>query len=77
MPNKIFLDIGDILPNFEMDVTPSMTNVIGRVIKPPILKLGYPNGRSSTINLRLEKCHSGLHHGIGIDYVLKVLLGQP
>ncbi|CAI8617442.1 unnamed protein product [Vicia faba] len=51
---------GDILQDFGMDVIPSMTNVTGRVIEPPILKLGDPNGRSGTMELRLEKCHWNL-----------------
>ncbi|XP_058757206.1 protein argonaute 2-like [Vicia villosa] len=51
---------GDILQNFGMDVIPSMTNVTGRVIAPPILKLGDPNGKSGTVNLSLEKCHWNL-----------------
>lgn len=62
MPNGIFFffDSGDILQDFGMDVIPSMTNVTGRVIEPPILKLGDPNGKSGTMNLRVEKCHWNL-----------------
>ncbi|CAK8577355.1 unnamed protein product [Lathyrus sativus] len=50
----------DILQDFGMEVIPSMTNVTGRVIQPPDLKLGDPNGRGGTMKLRVEKCHWNL-----------------
>lgn len=51
---------GGILQNFGMNVNTSMTNVTGRVIGPPMLKLGDPRGKSTPMKLDPEKCHWNL-----------------
>ncbi|CAJ2650344.1 unnamed protein product [Trifolium pratense] len=51
---------GGILKNFGMNVKTSMTNVTGRVIGPPALKLSDPRGRSTSVKLDAEKCHWNL-----------------
>ncbi|TKY58967.1 argonaute 2 [Spatholobus suberectus] len=51
---------GGIIQNFGMSVNTSMTNVTGRVIQPPQLKLGNPNGKISSMTLEVEKCQWNL-----------------
>jgi eukaryotic translation initiation factor 2C len=55
-----FFYSGGILKNFGMNVNTSMTNVTGRVIRPPVLKLSDPRGRTTSINLVPEKCQWNL-----------------
>ncbi|XP_061366908.1 protein argonaute 2-like [Gastrolobium bilobum] len=51
---------GDLIQNFGMSVNTTMTTIVGRVIGPPELKLGDPNGKIIKITLDLEKCHWNL-----------------
>ncbi|KAK7331235.1 hypothetical protein VNO77_25454 [Canavalia gladiata] len=51
---------GDFIQNFGMSVNTNMTTIIGRVIGPPELKLGDPNGKIIKITVDLEKCHWNL-----------------
>ncbi|KAK7362488.1 hypothetical protein VNO77_04603 [Canavalia gladiata] len=47
---------GNIIQNFGMNVNTSMTNVTGRVIKPPELKLGDLYGNSTNMPLNSNQC---------------------
>ncbi|XP_004486430.1 protein argonaute 2-like isoform X2 [Cicer arietinum] len=51
---------GDLLKNFGMRVNTTMTTILGRVIGPPELKLGDPNGKIAKITVDLDKCHWNL-----------------
>ncbi|KAL2344666.1 hypothetical protein Fmac_005951 [Flemingia macrophylla] len=51
---------GNIIQNFDMGANTSMTNVTGRVIKPPQLKLRNRNGKIDTMTLEGEKCQWNL-----------------
>ncbi|KAG4394396.1 hypothetical protein GLYMA_20G022900v4 [Glycine max] len=51
---------GGVIKNFGMSVNTSMTNVTGRVIQPPQLKLGNPNGQTVSMTLEVEKCQWNL-----------------
>ncbi|KAF4362468.1 hypothetical protein CsatB_001389 [Cannabis sativa] len=51
---------GGISRNFGFDVNMNMSTVTGRVISPPQLKLGAPNGKITTITVDKEKCHWNL-----------------
>ncbi|XP_050873224.1 protein argonaute 2 isoform X2 [Lathyrus oleraceus] len=51
---------GDIIQNFGMSVNMTMTTILGRVIGPPELKLGDPNGKIVKITVDLDKCHWNL-----------------
>lgn len=53
-------DRGGIAKNFGIEVNMDMTAVEGRVIGPPELKLGAPNGKLTTITVDREKCHWNL-----------------
>ncbi|RDX61992.1 Protein argonaute 2, partial [Mucuna pruriens] len=59
-PHRISFDRGGIIQNFGMSVNTSMTNVTGRVIQPPQLKLGNPNGEIVSMTLAVEKCQWNL-----------------
>ncbi|KAI4306368.1 hypothetical protein L6164_029650 [Bauhinia variegata] len=48
---------GGIIQNFGMNISMNMTKVEGRVIGPPELKLGKPNGEIMKIHLNPEKCN--------------------
>lgn len=48
------------MKNFEIGVNKNMTSVAGRVIGPPDLKLGTPNGQMKVIKVDREKCHWNL-----------------
>lgn len=43
-----------------MSVNTTMTTILGRVIGPPELKLGDPNGKTVKITVDLDKCHWNL-----------------
>ncbi|KAI9122436.1 hypothetical protein K1719_006276 [Acacia pycnantha] len=47
---------GSIIRNFGMEVSTTMTAVLGRIIEPPNLKLGGRNGQIMTVKLHLDKC---------------------
>ncbi|KAL1321190.1 hypothetical protein HN51_065919 [Arachis hypogaea] len=51
---------GDIVGNFEMNVSNVMTTVTGRVLGPPKLKLSDPSGRTIHMALTPEKCQWNL-----------------
>ncbi|KAL5577664.1 hypothetical protein UlMin_019363 [Ulmus minor] len=51
---------GNIARNFGIDVDMNMTPVEGRVIGPPVLKLGAPHGKVITITVEKEKCQWNL-----------------
>ncbi|XP_061356009.1 protein argonaute 2-like [Gastrolobium bilobum] len=51
---------GGILQNFGMSVNTSMTNLKGRVMGPPVLKLGDRNGKIISMTLDPEKCQWNL-----------------
>lgn len=51
---------GEVIRNFGMEVDTNMTSVLARVIGPPDLKLGGPNGRPSRIAVDREKCQWNL-----------------
>ncbi|KAI4296993.1 hypothetical protein L6164_036906 [Bauhinia variegata] len=51
---------GGIIQNFGMNVNMNMTKVEGRVIGPPELRLGKPNGEMMKIQLDPEKCNWNL-----------------
>ncbi|CAI8590442.1 unnamed protein product [Vicia faba] len=51
---------GDIIQNFGMSVNTAMTTILGRVIGPPELNLGDPNGKIVKITVDLDKCHWNL-----------------
>lgn len=51
---------GGIANNFGIKVDMDMTAVEGRVIGPPQLKLGAPNGKAITVTVDREKCHWNL-----------------
>ncbi|XP_052116018.1 protein argonaute 2 isoform X1 [Arachis duranensis] len=51
---------GGVITNFGMKVNTNMTTILGRVIAPPELKLGDPNGKAIKISLDLEKCNWNL-----------------
>ncbi|MED6145784.1 Protein argonaute-2 [Stylosanthes scabra] len=51
---------GDVITNFGMRVNTNMTTILGRVIVPPELKLGDPNGKAIKVSLDLEKCNWNL-----------------
>ncbi|KAK7303519.1 hypothetical protein RJT34_14426 [Clitoria ternatea] len=51
---------GDVIQNFGLSVNTTMTTILGRVIGPPELKLGDPNGKMIKITVDLEKCHWNL-----------------
>ncbi|XP_024987369.1 protein argonaute 2-like [Cynara cardunculus var. scolymus] len=53
---------GEVIQNFEFGVGMDMTAVDGRVMPPPILKLGGPRGTTNTTVDRL-KCHWNLLQG--------------
>lgn len=54
---------GEIARNFGIDVNTNMTNVVGRVLGPPELKLGARGGKVSRITVDNEKCHWNLVGG--------------
>ncbi|XP_056163092.1 protein argonaute 2 [Syzygium oleosum] len=51
---------GDVSQNFGIKVDMNMTKVVGRVIKPPELKLGTSNGKMIKIEVDKDKCHWNL-----------------
>ncbi|KAK7246096.1 hypothetical protein RIF29_40955 [Crotalaria pallida] len=51
---------GGVIENFGMSVNMNMTSVVGRVIGPPELKLGDPNGKIIKISVDMEKCNWNL-----------------
>ncbi|XP_062096190.1 protein argonaute 2 [Humulus lupulus] len=51
---------GGISRNFGFDVNTNMSTVTGRVIGPPELKLGAPNGKVTTVTVDKEKCQWNL-----------------
>ncbi|CAM8927174.1 unnamed protein product [Rhodiola kirilowii] len=51
---------GDVIGNFGIDVDKRMTKLKGRVIGPPELKIGSPQGRPSTVHVNQESCHWNL-----------------
>ncbi|KAF8042330.1 hypothetical protein BT93_A0830 [Corymbia citriodora subsp. variegata] len=51
---------GDVSQNFGIEVDMNMTKVVGRVIKPPELKLAASNGKIIKIQVDKEKCHWNL-----------------
>ncbi|XP_015866835.1 protein argonaute 2 [Ziziphus jujuba] len=51
---------GGITRNFGFEVNLDMTMVTGRIIGPPELKLGTPNGRMTKITVDKEKCQWNL-----------------
>lgn len=55
-----FIDSGDVTRNFGFEVNMKMTKVTGRIIGPPELKLGSPNGKMTKITVDKEKCQWNL-----------------
>ncbi|KAM3737894.1 hypothetical protein ACB098_09G091200 [Castanea mollissima] len=51
---------GGVAQNFEMEVNTSMTSVRGRVLGPPVLKLGAQNGKVIKVTVDEEKCQWNL-----------------
>ncbi|KAJ4827017.1 hypothetical protein Tsubulata_025857 [Turnera subulata] len=51
---------GEIIGNFGMEIDTNMTSVVARVIGPPQLKIGGPNGRPFKVTVDKEKCHWNL-----------------
>ncbi|XP_047158640.1 protein argonaute 2-like isoform X2 [Vigna umbellata] len=51
---------GGFTQNFGMSVNTTMTTIVGRVLGPPELKLGDPNGEIIKLTVDLEKCHWNL-----------------
>ncbi|XP_050369677.1 protein argonaute 2 [Argentina anserina] len=51
---------GGIMKNFGIEVNMNMTQVIGRVIGPPELKLGGSGGKVTKVTVDGEKCHWNL-----------------
>ncbi|KAK7841541.1 protein argonaute 2 [Quercus suber] len=51
---------GGIAQNFGMEVNTSMTRVRGRVLGPPVLKLGAQNGKVTKVTVDEEKCQWNL-----------------
>ncbi|KAL7194293.1 hypothetical protein ACSBR1_034665 [Camellia fascicularis] len=52
---------GDVSQNFEIEVEKNMTRVLGRVIEPPDLKLGTPNGNVNVLRINdRDKCQWNL-----------------
>ncbi|XP_075636379.1 protein argonaute 2-like [Castanea sativa] len=51
---------GGMAHNFGMEVNTSMTRVRGRVLGPPVLKLGARNGKVIKVTVDEEKCHWNL-----------------
>ncbi|KAI7998409.1 Protein argonaute 2 [Camellia lanceoleosa] len=52
---------GDVSQNFEIEVEKNMTRVLGRVIEPPNLKLGTPNGNVNVLRINdRDKCQWNL-----------------
>ncbi|KAJ6410591.1 hypothetical protein OIU84_007355 [Salix udensis] len=51
---------GEIIRNFGVEVNKNMTALAGRVIGPPELKVGGPNGRVIKISVDKEKCQWNL-----------------
>ncbi|CAK7336955.1 unnamed protein product [Dovyalis caffra] len=51
---------GEIIRNFGVEVSMNMTPVVGRVIEPPELNVGAPNGRVIKIPVDKEKCQWNL-----------------
>ncbi|THF99528.1 hypothetical protein TEA_002980 [Camellia sinensis var. sinensis] len=52
---------GDVSQNFEIEVEKNMTGVLGRVIEPPDLKLGTPNGNVNVLRINdRDKCQWNL-----------------
>ncbi|XP_022724175.1 protein argonaute 2-like [Durio zibethinus] len=47
---------GNNIQNFGIEVDTRMTSVIGRVIKPPVLKLAAPTGESMKLTVDKDKC---------------------
>ncbi|KAI3671865.1 hypothetical protein L1987_87062 [Smallanthus sonchifolius] len=53
----------EVIQNFEVEVGMNMTEVDGRVIEPPKLKLGSLNGKTNIITVDKQKCNYNLTHG--------------
>ncbi|KAI3671866.1 hypothetical protein L1987_87063 [Smallanthus sonchifolius] len=53
----------EVIQNFEVEVGMNMTEVDGRVIEPPKLKLGSLNGKTNIITVDKMKCNYNLTHG--------------
>ncbi|KAI3744226.1 hypothetical protein L1987_57303 [Smallanthus sonchifolius] len=53
----------EVIQNFEVGVGMNMTEVDGRVIEPPKLKLGSFNGKTNIVTVDKQKCHYNLTHG--------------
>ncbi|ESW19518.1 hypothetical protein PHAVU_006G131700 [Phaseolus vulgaris] len=51
---------GGFTQNFGMNVKTTMTTIVARVLGPPELKLGDPNGKIIKLTVDLEKCHWNL-----------------
>ncbi|KAF5947148.1 hypothetical protein HYC85_017376 [Camellia sinensis] len=56
-----WLSCRDVSQNFEIEVEKNMTRVLGRVIEPPDLKLGTPNGNVNVLRINdRDKCQWNL-----------------
>ncbi|KAL2970134.1 hypothetical protein AAZX31_15G121400 [Glycine max] len=50
----------DLIQNFGISVNTTLTTIVGRVLGPPELKLGDPNGKIIKLTVDMEKCHWNL-----------------
>ncbi|KAJ0837844.1 putative post-transcriptional gene silencing PAZ-Argonaute family protein [Helianthus annuus] len=53
----------EVIKNFEVGVGMNMTEVNGRVMEPPKLKLGGSNGKTNIVMVDKQKCHYNLLQG--------------
>ncbi|KAF5762029.1 putative post-transcriptional gene silencing PAZ-Argonaute family [Helianthus annuus] len=53
----------EVIQNFGIGVSMNMTEVDGRVMEPPKLKLGSSNGKPNIITVDKQKCHYNLLQG--------------
>ncbi|KAD4982966.1 hypothetical protein E3N88_19637 [Mikania micrantha] len=53
----------EVIHNFEIGVDMNMTEVNGRVIEPPKLRLGGSNGKTNIVAVDRQKCHYNLLNG--------------
>ncbi|RCV35393.1 hypothetical protein SETIT_7G236800v2 [Setaria italica] len=51
---------GEIAPQFGISLDVQMTEVMGRILPPPNLKLGAPNGQTSKFSINHESCQWNL-----------------
>jgi eukaryotic translation initiation factor 2C len=58
--NHHFIYSGEIEQQFGISLDVQMTEVMGRILPPPNLRLGAPNGQTSKFSINQDGCQSNL-----------------